>query len=67
MSMGLPYLRMQAATSIYGSRGANGVILVTTKRGVKNNKLQVNFNTRVGFRNTNTSFTKGSNEHFSET
>lgn len=55
---GITILKDAAATSIYGSRGANGVILVTTKRGVKNNKLQVNFNTRVGFRNTNTSFTK---------
>ncbi len=26
------------ATSIYGSRGANGVILITTKRKIKRNK-----------------------------
>jgi TonB-linked SusC/RagA family outer membrane protein len=32
-----------AAASIYGARGANGVILVTTKRGVKG-KTSVNYN-----------------------
>ncbi|RYY68968.1 MAG: SusC/RagA family TonB-linked outer membrane protein, partial [Chitinophagaceae bacterium] len=40
-------LKDAGATGIYGSRGANGVILVTTKRG-KNGKTQFNFNTRVG-------------------
>lgn len=35
------------ATSIYGSRGANGVILVTTKKGVKG-KTQVGFNSSFG-------------------
>jgi len=50
-------LKDAAATSIYGSRGSNGVILVTTKRGTKNSKLQVAVNTRLGFNNPNTSFT----------
>lgn len=40
-------LKDAAATGIYGSRGANGVILITTKRG-KGNKLAFNFNTRIG-------------------
>jgi TonB-dependent starch-binding outer membrane protein SusC len=31
------------ATSIYGARGANGVILITTKRGKLNSKPKVNF------------------------
>lgn len=35
------------ATAIYGSRGANGVILITTKKG-KSGKLQVSFNTIYG-------------------
>ncbi|MBT2623675.1 SusC/RagA family TonB-linked outer membrane protein [Chryseobacterium sp. ISL-6] len=35
------------ATAIYGTRGANGVILVTTKRGVKG-KTQVSLNTSYG-------------------
>jgi TonB-linked SusC/RagA family outer membrane protein len=35
------------ATSIYGSRGANGVILITTKHG-KSGKTRVDFNTYFG-------------------
>ena len=36
------------ATAIYGSRGANGVILITTKRGAKNAKTKVQFQTENG-------------------
>ncbi|APY11832.1 SusC/RagA family TonB-linked outer membrane protein [Seonamhaeicola sp. S2-3] len=50
-------LKDAAATSIYGSRGSNGVILVSTKRGQKNSKLQVSLNTRLGFKNPDKSFT----------
>lgn len=35
------------ATAIYGSRGANGVVLVTTKKG-KSGKLSLNFSTTYG-------------------
>ena len=35
------------ATAIYGSRGANGVVLITTKRG-KGGKAQFSFNTSTG-------------------
>ncbi|TDH27044.1 SusC/RagA family TonB-linked outer membrane protein [Segetibacter sp. 3557_3] len=35
------------ATSIYGSRGANGVVLITTKRG-KAGKTRLDFNVRSG-------------------
>ena len=31
------------ATSLYGARGANGVILVTTKEGVKENKVSFRY------------------------
>ena len=43
-------LKDGAATAIYGSRAANGVILITTKRG-KNSKgkLDVNFSLTSGF------------------
>lgn len=41
-------LKDAAATSIYGMRGANGVILVTTKRG-EAGKLKINFTQEVGF------------------
>ncbi|UIR55680.1 SusC/RagA family TonB-linked outer membrane protein [Sphingobacterium sp. SRCM116780] len=36
-------LKDAAATAIYGSRGANGVIIVTTKKGKKGEKTQVDF------------------------
>jgi len=39
-----------AATALYGSRGANGVVFVTTKRG-KVGKPVVNYNGWVGFTN----------------
>ena len=40
-------LKDAAATGIYGSRGSNGVVLITTKRG-KSNKLTYNFSSRIG-------------------
>ncbi|GHU75715.1 SusC/RagA family TonB-linked outer membrane protein [Bacteroidia bacterium] len=41
-------LKDASATAIYGSRGANGVLIITTKRGQKG-KPQVSFNSRVTF------------------
>ncbi|EIJ37683.1 TonB-linked outer membrane protein, SusC/RagA family [Galbibacter orientalis DSM 19592] len=41
-------LKDASATAIYGSRGANGVIIITTKKG-KIGKPQINFNTSVQF------------------
>ncbi|MBB6460047.1 SusC/RagA family TonB-linked outer membrane protein [Flammeovirga kamogawensis] len=40
-------LKDAAATALYGARAANGVIVVTTKRG-KSGKPQITFNTRQG-------------------
>jgi TonB-linked SusC/RagA family outer membrane protein len=40
-------LKDAAATAIYGSRGANGVVLITTKRG-KAGKTSVSYNGTVG-------------------
>lgn len=42
-------LKDAAAVAIYGSRGANGVILITTKRGSRDGKTQVNFDYQTGF------------------
>jgi TonB-linked SusC/RagA family outer membrane protein len=42
-------LRGAAATALYGSRAANGVILVTTKSGSKNKDLGVSVSTGVTF------------------
>ncbi len=41
-------LKDASATSIYGSRGSNGVILITTKRG-KSGKPQLTFDSYIGF------------------
>ena len=38
-------LRGAAATALYGSRAANGVILINTKKGTKNKNLGVTFST----------------------
>ncbi|RZK87041.1 MAG: SusC/RagA family TonB-linked outer membrane protein, partial [Pedobacter sp.] len=42
-------LKDASATAIYGSRGANGVVLITTKGG-REMKTQINYNGLVGFR-----------------
>jgi TonB-linked SusC/RagA family outer membrane protein len=41
-------LKDASATAIYGSRGANGVILITTDRGQKGQKAKVTYNGRLG-------------------
>ena len=41
-------LRDAAATSIYGNRGANGVLLVRTKGGKFNSKLRLSYSTMTG-------------------
>lgn len=41
-------LKDASATAIYGSRGANGVILVTTNKGARNRKPQIGYNTYTG-------------------
>ena len=39
-------LKDASATAIYGSRGANGVVLISTKKGQKG-RTTLNFNTTV--------------------
>lgn len=41
-------LKDASATAIYGSRGANGVILISTNKGQKGKKAQVSFNSYYG-------------------
>jgi TonB-linked SusC/RagA family outer membrane protein len=41
-------LKDAAANSLYGARGSNGVIIITTKRG-KTGKATVNFDIKTGF------------------
>ena len=40
-------LKDAAANSMYGARGSNGVIMITTKRGVEG-KVTINFDAKVG-------------------
>jgi TonB-linked SusC/RagA family outer membrane protein len=44
-------LKDAGSAAIYGSRSANGVILVTTKKGSNVNKPSVRFNGMVGYQN----------------
>jgi TonB-linked SusC/RagA family outer membrane protein len=41
-------LKDATATAIYGARGANGVVLITTKRGSKDGKTVISYDTYVG-------------------
>ena len=41
-------LKDAAATAIYGVKGGNGVILITTKSGRKNQKTEINFGANYG-------------------
>jgi TonB-linked SusC/RagA family outer membrane protein len=46
--MSMEVLKDATATAIYGARGANGVVLVTTKRGAVKGKTTVSFDTYGG-------------------
>ncbi|MGB3144758.1 MAG: TonB-dependent receptor [Maribacter sp.] len=48
----LTVLKDASATSIYGSRGANGVILITTKKGSKNSRTSVTLDMNTQFSNS---------------
>ncbi|MDR0431634.1 MAG: SusC/RagA family TonB-linked outer membrane protein [Tannerellaceae bacterium] len=41
------------ASALYGSRAANGVVMVTTKKGKKNSGYGITFNTSIGFESVN--------------
>jgi TonB-dependent starch-binding outer membrane protein SusC len=43
-------LKDASATAIYGARGANGVVIITTKSGGKDGKTTVSYNGMVGVR-----------------
>ncbi|MDP2088246.1 MAG: SusC/RagA family TonB-linked outer membrane protein [Flavobacteriaceae bacterium] len=40
-------LKGAAATALYGSRAANGAIIITTKKGTKNNKVDITVNSGI--------------------
>lgn len=58
-------LKDASSTAIYGSRGANGVILVTTKRG-KSGKPVITYNAYAGFVKIQDEFPVMNTQEFSE-
>lgn len=44
-------LKDAASSAIYGARGANGVVLITTKTGAKGSKMSINYDGYYGFQN----------------
>jgi TonB-linked SusC/RagA family outer membrane protein len=48
---GIDILKDASATAIYGSRGANGVILVSTNKGTRGAPAQVSYNGYYGMKN----------------
>jgi TonB-linked SusC/RagA family outer membrane protein len=59
-------LKDATATAIYGARGANGVILVTTKRGANKGKTTVTLDTYAGASNAYSKLELFSGEEFAE-
>ena len=59
-------LKDASSTAIYGSRGANGVILITSKKG-KKGKPQISFSTRVTSENLNGNLNLMNGQEFAET
>ena len=66
-------LKGAAASALYGSRAANGVIVITTKSGSKSARkgLEINFNSSYSVENVSTipdyqdTYTQGSNQNYS--
>ncbi len=59
-------LKDATATAIYGARGANGVVLVTTKRGAPKGKTTVTVDTYIGASNAYSKLELFSGEEFAE-
>ena len=58
-------LKDAAAVAIYGSRGANGVILINTKKGTKDKKTELSLDTFTGFSNPTNILPMMNTEQFS--
>ena len=59
-------LKDGSATAIYGSRAANGVILITTKKGDKSGKMKINYDATYGFISPFKTYDLLNNEQFVE-
>ena len=49
----LQILKGASAAALWGSRAANGVIVITTKKGANNNKVNISFSSSVSFDKAN--------------
>ena len=47
----LQVLKDASAAAIYGSRAANGVVIITTKQGVKNKPMKIDYSGYLGYDN----------------
>lgn len=56
-----------AAATIYGAQGANGVIQIFTKKGMRDGKVRINFNSRVSVDNVLRGNLEFAKYHFYET
>jgi TonB-linked SusC/RagA family outer membrane protein len=59
-------LKDAASTAIYGSRGANGVILVTTNKGIKGQKAQISYNGYYGIKDVFAKYPMMNGDKFSQ-
>lgn len=59
-------LKDASSTAIYGSRGANGVILITTHKGAAGAPAKVNYNGYVGFKKVFSKYPMMNGKKFAE-
>ena len=59
-------LKDASSTAIYGSRGANGVILITTFKGTQGSPAQINYNAYYGFKNVFSKYPMMNGKKFAE-
>ena len=59
-------LKDASSTAIYGSRGANGVILITTHKGVTGAPAKVSYNGYVGLKKVFSKYPMMNGEKFAE-
>lgn len=62
----LDILKDASATAIYGSRGANGVILISTNKGQKGQKARVTYNAYTGIKTLFSEYPMMNSAEFSE-
>ena len=60
-------LKDASSTAIFGSRAANGVVMITTKKGKANQPLKISFNTSMAIQDVNKYVNVMNAEQFRET